>query len=345
MTAIASALAALTASGSDPETLASAIQGSAFLDATPGDARQQLRGERGGRRREERRGERRGLTGRGRARGACVLPSLSRRALSPRPPSFLSAARARLRKILADEEAKAAAEAARPAGERSPFVKEVREDGGKEEDRFFFFFFFGRGHPFARSPLVLARSHRCPPSPQSYDPADFEALAAAYEGLAWRAVSKPGGATVKPDEFYALYALSDGRARGGGGGGGGREEREERAGVDGKRRGPALPPQNLSLAHLSSPLSCSFFSASTSRPPSATSPANAPCGRSGAASTLMGGPGGMRGRAARAGGPSARGRNLSRPFGRRRPKPSTPTGGGRSSRSERGKRGKREDGR
>jgi hypothetical protein len=137
MTAIASALAALTASGSDPETLASAIQGSAFLDATPGDARQQLRGERGGRRREERRGERRGLTGRGRARGACVLPSLSRRALSPRPPSFLSAARARLRKILADEEAKAAAEAARPAGERSPFVKEVREDGGKEEERFF----------------------------------------------------------------------------------------------------------------------------------------------------------------------------------------------------------------
>ena len=54
------------------------------------------------------------MTGRGRARGACVLPSLSRRALSPRPPSFLSAARARLRKILADEEANAAAEAARP---------------------------------------------------------------------------------------------------------------------------------------------------------------------------------------------------------------------------------------
>jgi len=45
-----------------------------------------------------------------------------------------------------------------------------------------------------------------PPIQQSYDPAEFEALAAAYEGLAWRAVSKPGGATVKPDEFYALYA-------------------------------------------------------------------------------------------------------------------------------------------
>jgi len=42
---------------------------------------------------------------------------------------------------------------------------------------------------------------------QSYDPAEFEALAAAYEGLAWRVVSKPGGATVKPDEFYTLYAL------------------------------------------------------------------------------------------------------------------------------------------
>jgi hypothetical protein len=41
---------------------------------------------------------------------------------------------------------------------------------------------------------------------QSYDPAEFEALAAAYEGLAWRVVSKPGGATVKPDELYTLYS-------------------------------------------------------------------------------------------------------------------------------------------
>ncbi len=39
-----SALAALAASAADPEALASAIQGAAFLDTTPGDARQQLRG-------------------------------------------------------------------------------------------------------------------------------------------------------------------------------------------------------------------------------------------------------------------------------------------------------------
>jgi len=49
-TSASSALAALAASAADPEALASAIQGAAFLDTTPGDARQQLRGvcERGG---------------------------------------------------------------------------------------------------------------------------------------------------------------------------------------------------------------------------------------------------------------------------------------------------------
>jgi hypothetical protein len=40
----ASALAAMAAAGSDPDSLASAITGAAFLDAQPGDARQQLRG-------------------------------------------------------------------------------------------------------------------------------------------------------------------------------------------------------------------------------------------------------------------------------------------------------------
>ena len=113
MTAVASALAALTASGADPETLASAIQGASFLDGTPGDARQQLRGK-------KRRGE----------GGNSVDRALGWRSSTPSPPPTFSlspcalvpAARARLRKILADEEAKAAAEAARPAGERSPFV-------------------------------------------------------------------------------------------------------------------------------------------------------------------------------------------------------------------------------
>ena len=40
---------------------------------------------------------------------------------------------------------------------------------------------------------------------QSYDVAEFEALLAKYEKLNWKIISKPGGATVKPDEFYSLY--------------------------------------------------------------------------------------------------------------------------------------------
>lgn len=40
---------------------------------------------------------------------------------------------------------------------------------------------------------------------QSYDASEFDALVAKYEKLNWRIISKPGGATVKPDEFYPLY--------------------------------------------------------------------------------------------------------------------------------------------
>lgn len=40
---------------------------------------------------------------------------------------------------------------------------------------------------------------------QSYDGAEGDALASKYEKLNWRIISKPGGATVKPDEFYTLY--------------------------------------------------------------------------------------------------------------------------------------------
>ena len=41
--------------------------------------------------------------------------------------------------------------------------------------------------------------------PQSYSAAEFDALAEKYASLNWRLVSKPDGATVKPDDFYVLY--------------------------------------------------------------------------------------------------------------------------------------------
>ena len=37
---------------------------------------------------------------------------------------------------------------------------------------------------------------------------EYDALAGKVETLAWRAISKPGGATVKPDDYYALAALA-----------------------------------------------------------------------------------------------------------------------------------------
>ena len=40
---------------------------------------------------------------------------------------------------------------------------------------------------------------------QSYDAAEGPTLAQKYEKLNWRIISKPGGATVKPDDFYTLY--------------------------------------------------------------------------------------------------------------------------------------------
>lgn len=42
----------------------------------------------------------------------------------------------------------------------------------------------------------------------AYRAADFDRLASALEGLKWRMVQKPGGASVKPDPYYALLALA-----------------------------------------------------------------------------------------------------------------------------------------
>ncbi len=53
---------------------------------------------------------------------------------------------------------------------------------------------------------VCVATHRRARAPrQSYSAAEFDALSEKYAALNWRIVSKPGGATVKPDEFYTLY--------------------------------------------------------------------------------------------------------------------------------------------
>lgn len=48
------------------------------------------------------------------------------------------------------------------------------------------------GRPAERSPHIKS----------SYDVSEFESLSSKYEGLKWRMISKPGGAVVKPDDFY-----------------------------------------------------------------------------------------------------------------------------------------------
>jgi len=50
--------------------------------------------------------------------------------------------------------------------------------------------------PFAKSDAAL------------YSPSDFDRLAAALESLKWRMIQKPGGASVRPDPYYALLALA-----------------------------------------------------------------------------------------------------------------------------------------
>lgn len=52
-----------------------------------------------------------------------------------------------------------------------------------------------------------ASGERSPHAKSEYDTKEFEALTVKYEKLNWRMISKPGGATVKPDDFYRLYGL------------------------------------------------------------------------------------------------------------------------------------------
>ena len=49
-------------------------------------------------------------------------------------------------------------------------------------------------------------AEKSPWAKDSYDKAEFDTLAGKYDSLNWRIISKPGGATVKPPEYYVLYA-------------------------------------------------------------------------------------------------------------------------------------------
>ncbi|KAK9829257.1 hypothetical protein WJX72_004833 [[Myrmecia] bisecta] len=54
---------------------------------------------------------------------------------------------------------------------------------------------------------AAANKEKSPHAKESYDMNEFDDLAEKYAKLNWRIISKPGGATVKPDEFYELYRL------------------------------------------------------------------------------------------------------------------------------------------
>lgn len=43
---------------------------------------------------------------------------------------------------------------------------------------------------------------------QTYDATEGDTLAKKYDKLNWRIISKPGGATVRPDDFYNLYGYA-----------------------------------------------------------------------------------------------------------------------------------------
>lgn len=62
----------------------------------------------------------------------------------------------------------------------------------------------GHGSGLSSSNLAAGKAgaERSPHAKESYDAAEFDDLVEKYEGLKWRMISKPGGATVKPDDFY-----------------------------------------------------------------------------------------------------------------------------------------------
>ena len=101
----ATALAALAAAGTDREALISAIKAATFLDETPGEDRQKLRGTQGVQ--------------------VVSVPWLAARATNSLR-LCLAAARTKLKNLTRDEAAKKAAAAAKSAADRSPHTKEAR---------------------------------------------------------------------------------------------------------------------------------------------------------------------------------------------------------------------------
>ncbi|KAK9903386.1 hypothetical protein WJX75_004576 [Coccomyxa subellipsoidea] len=55
--------------------------------------------------------------------------------------------------------------------------------------------------------VAKSAADRSPHTKESYDTGEFAALIEKYEKLNWKIISKPGGATVKPDDFYTLYGF------------------------------------------------------------------------------------------------------------------------------------------
>lgn len=53
-----------------------------------------------------------------------------------------------------------------------------------------------------------SKAVRSPFAKGTYSVDEFDLLAGSYEGLSWRMISRAGGATVKPDDFYRMYSLS-----------------------------------------------------------------------------------------------------------------------------------------
>lgn len=60
----------------------------------------------------------------------------------------------------------------------------------------------------AQAAAASAAADASPFTKTSYDVSDFPLLSSTFESLAWRAIAKPGGATVKPEPYYELFALS-----------------------------------------------------------------------------------------------------------------------------------------